>query len=259
MERDDFLAQICSSPVHKFASAGDLLEEMDRCGVEKAVICGFPFSDEGICRAVNDYLLEAARGHPGRFLPMVSVDPRRRWMEREIARCHDAGAAGVGELFPWGQKFDLAGNDAARLASHCRERGLPLLLHVNELAGHDYAGKGTVSVKEAANFALDHPQLQIIYAHWGGGLLFYELMPELKREMKHVFYDTAAGPFLYHSGIYRVAREIGLLHKILLGTDYPLISPRCYLQELAASGLSPAEQKLICGENARKFFSGFCR
>lgn len=259
IQRDDFLAQICSSPVHKFASVEDLLAEMDRSGVAKAAVCSFPFSDEGICREINDYLLEAARSHPGRLLPMVAVDPRQRWMEREIARCHDAGAVGVGELFPWGQKFDLVGNDASRLASYCCERGFPLLLHVNEPVGHDYAGKGTVSVIEAADFALSHPQLQIVYAHWGGGLLFYELMPELKRGLKHVFYDTAAGPFLYHSGIYRVAREIGLLHKILLGTDYPLISPHRYLQELAASGLNPAEQKLIRGENARRLFSNLCR
>ncbi|HOB29160.1 MAG: amidohydrolase family protein [Dethiobacteria bacterium] len=258
IEKDDFLAQICSSPVHKFASVEDLLAEMERCRVQKAAVCSFPFSDEGICREVNDYLLEAARNYPGRFLPMVAVDPRQRWMEREIARCHDAGAAGVGELFPWGQQFDLAGNEASQLASYCCERGLPLLLHVNEPVGHEYAGKGTVSVKEAANFALGHPQLQIIYAHWGGGLFFYELMPELKQGLKHLFYDTAASPFLYRPAIYRVAREIGLLHKILLGTDYPLISPRRYLQELASSGLSPAEQKLVCSENARRLFPGFC-
>jgi len=113
-------------------------------------------------------------------------------MEREIARCHDAGAAGVGELFPWGQQFDLAGNEASQLASYCCERGLPLLLHVNEPVGHEYAGKGTVSVKEAANFALGHPQLQIIYAHWGGGLLFYELMARTK--------TRAEAPVLRYSG-----------------------------------------------------------
>ncbi|NMD42836.1 MAG: amidohydrolase [Firmicutes bacterium] len=254
--KDDFLSQICSSPQHRFVSADELLEEMDRCGVTRAAICSFPFADEGLCRAINDYLLGAAREHPQRFLPMAAVDPRQRWMEREIARCDEAGAAGVGELFPWGQNFDLAGAAAARLAGCCRERGLPLLLHINEPVGHPYAGKGTVCVKEGAAFALAHPRLQIIYAHWGGGLLFYELMPEIKRGLKDVYYDTAAGPFLYQPGIYRTAREIGVLHKILLGTDYPLISPGRYLKELAASGLSPAEQRLIRGENAAKLFAG---
>ncbi|NLA12306.1 MAG: amidohydrolase [Firmicutes bacterium] len=254
IEKDDFLAQICSSPGHRFASAGDLLAEMDRCGVERAAICSFPFSDEGLCREINDYLLEAARAHPGRFMPMASVDPRESWMEREIARCHDGGAVGVGELFPWGQNFALSGSEAARLAACCRERGLILLLHTNEPVGHNYAGKGPAYLKEAAAFALDHPQLQLIYAHWGGGLLFYELMPELKRGLQHLFYDTAAGPFLYNPRIYRAAREIGILHKILLGTDYPLLSPRRYLKELAESGLSAAEQRLIRRENAAALF-----
>lgn len=256
IQGDDFLTQLCASPVHRFASVEDLLEEMERCGVDMACVCGFPFSDEGLCREMNEYLLGAGRAHPDRLLTMAAVDPRERWMEREIARCHDAGAVGVGELFPWGQNFDLAGGDAARLASCCRERGLPLLLHVNEPVGHNYAGKGTVSAREAAGFALNQPQLRIIYAHWGGGLPFYELMPELKEGLKHVLYDTAAGPFLYQPGIYRVAREIGVVSKILLGTDYPLISPRRYLRELAASGLEPAEQRLIRGGNATALFTG---
>jgi len=45
---------------------------------------------------------------------------------------------------PGGKQFDLAGNEASQLASYCCERGLPLLLHVNEPVGHEYAGKGTV-------------------------------------------------------------------------------------------------------------------
>ena len=253
--KDEFMAQICSSPAHRFASAEDLLAEMDRCGVDQSVICSFPFSDEGLCREINDYLLEASRRRPERLLPMIAVDPKQRWMEREIARCHESGAVGVGELLPWGQKFDLVGREAAQLAACCRERELVLLLHVNEPVGHSYAGKGPGLLKEAAEFALAHPRLKLIYAHWGGGLLFYELMPELKQGLEHLYYDTAAGPFLYSSRIYRTAREIGVLHKVLLGTDYPLISPTRYLKELSVSGLSPSEQRQIRGENARAFFA----
>lgn len=254
LSRDEFLAQICLSPRHKYASVEDLLLEMDRCGVEKAVISGFASSDQGLCREMNDYVLESARKHPERLLAMGVVYPLSQEMEKEIDRLSEAGAVGVGELFPWGQGFSLQGEAAKRLAFLCRERGLVLLLHVNEEVGHAYAGKGDVSVKEAASFALSNPQLDIVYAHWGGGLFFYELMPELKEQLKRVYYDTAAGPFLYAKAIYRVAREIGILHKILFATDYPLLSPRRYLRELEESGLTPGERELIQGKNARRLF-----
>ncbi len=255
LDRDPFLEMICTSPAHKYASAEDLLAEMDSCGVNKALVSGFACSHAGLCREMNDYVLNAARKHPRRILPMATLSfqsTSKEERKKEIDRCLDLGAVGVGELFPWGQGFNLEGDTADELAGLCREREIPLLLHVNEEVGHYYPGKGEVSVKEAYAFALKHPELRIIYAHWGGGLFFYELMPQLKEQLKNVYYDTAAGPFLYRKEVYRVARETGVLHKILLGTDYPLITPRRSLREIKEAGLTEEEVKAIQGGNARK-------
>ena len=254
--KDPFLELICSSPKQKYAAVEDLLEVMEKNDIAKAAISGFASRDEGLCRVMNDYVLEAARRHSDRLIAMTVVNPLASGMEKEIRRCHEQGAAGVGELFPWGQMFSLEGPEAGKLAFICRERNLPLLLHINENVGHYYPGKGDVSVREAAEFAGRHPELKIIYAHWGGGLFFYELMPELKKQLQNVYYDTAASPFLYDKSIYRVAREIGILHKILLGTDYPLLSPRRYLRELQEAELTPRESALIQGENAHRLFFG---
>ncbi|MGI6307240.1 MAG: amidohydrolase family protein [Dethiobacteria bacterium] len=254
--RDPFLELICSGPKQKYAAVEDLLEVMEKNDIDRAAICGFASRDEGLCRVMNDYVLEAARQHPERLLAMTAVNPLDSEMEKEIRRCHEQGAAGVGELFPWGQMFSLEGPEAGKLASICQERNLPLLLHINENVGHYYPGKGDVSVREAAEYAGKYPELKIIYAHWGGGLFFYELMPELKKQLQNVYYDTAASPFLYDKSIYRVVREIGILHKVLLGTDYPLISPRRYLRELQEAGLTPEESALIEGENAHRLFFG---
>ncbi len=254
--KDPFLELICSSPRQKYAGVEDLLKAMDKNDIAKAAISGFASRDEGLCRIMNDYILAAARCYPERLIAMAAVNPLDPGMEKEIRRCQEEGAAGVGELFPWGQMFALDGPEAGKLASICQERRLPLLLHVNENVGHYYPGKGDVSVLEAAKFAGRNPGLKIIYAHWGGGLFFYELMPELKEQLQNVYYDTAASPFLFDKSIYRVAREIGIIHKILFGTDYPLLSPRRYLQELQEAGLTPEENALIEGENAHRLFFG---
>lgn len=253
---DSFLRQICNSKGHKYATVEELLENMEKCGVEVSAVSGFAANDQGLCRLMNDYVLEAARRYPEKLLAMAVAAPGKAGFEEEIRRTKEEGASGVGELFPWGQGFPLEGKDAARLAGVCREGNLPLLLHVNENVGHDYTGKGDVSVREAALFAAAHQEQDIIFAHLGGGLLFYELMPELHRQLQRVYYDTAAAPFLYDKKLYLVAREIGVLPRLLLGSDYPLISPRRYRREMEEAGLTAAEITMVCGENARRLFFG---
>ena len=99
---------------------------------------------------------------------------------------------------------------------------------------------------------LSFPNLSVLLAHWGGGLLFYELMPEVAKTMANVYYDTAASPFIYSKKIYAIASEIVGAEKILFGTDFPLIRPQRYFQELEASGLSEEDQKKILGLNFSK-------
>ena len=252
---DHFLHSICNSKGHKYATVEDLLQSMEKNGVDRAAVSGFAANDQGLCRAMNDYVLEAAHRYPRQLMAMAVVSPGQPGLEAEIRRASEAGAVGVGELFPWGQGFPLEGKEAGKLAGLCREGDLPLLLHVNENVGHQYTGKGDISVKEAALYAAAHSDQDIIFAHWGGGLFFYELMPELRRQLQRVYYDTAAGPFLYDHKIYHVAREIGVLPRLLLGSDYPLLSPRRYRREMETAGLTAAEVDMICGENARRLFS----
>lgn len=52
--------------------------------------------------------------------------------------------------------------------------------------------------------------------------------------------------------IYKVAKEIGVLDKILFGSDYPLIPMIRYIKEIGNSGLTLEEQAKILGENAQK-------
>jgi predicted TIM-barrel fold metal-dependent hydrolase len=77
-------------------------------------------------------------------------------------------------------------------------------------------------------------------------------MPEVAKTMTNVYYDTAASPFLYSQKIYRVAREIMGVEKILFGSDFPLISPQRYFRELEGSGLSREDQEKILGLNFSK-------
>ncbi|WP_462392206.1 amidohydrolase family protein, partial [Clostridium cadaveris] len=160
------------------------------------------------------------------------------------------GLKGVGELFPEGQQLDIANLHKTDLKACCLEYNLPLLIHTNELVGHYYAGKTSVPLEHIEAFINNHKEIPIILAHFGGGLLFYELMNEIKSNFSNVYYDTAASLFLYNKKIYNVIREIGVMDKILFGSDYPLLPIERY--EASLNELSEEEKSKIMGDNALK-------
>ncbi|GHV73460.1 hypothetical protein AGMMS49940_07620 [Spirochaetia bacterium] len=250
-EREPYFGLLAASPKNKFAAAGEVIAELDRAGFDRAVIFGFAFKDLGRCRAVNDYVIAAVREFPQRFCGFAVVPPNHPDAAAEIERCHDAGLCGVGELFPAGQ--DIRIDDAAettRFAGCCIERDLPVLLHTNEPVGHYYPGKTDTTLRQLELFVEHHRRLKIVLAHWGGGLLFYELMKELRDTFANVYYDTAASPFLYTPGIYRTAVALGLQRKILFGSDFPLIPLSRYVAEIDAGGITEEDAALLYGGNA---------
>ena len=251
-EKELYFKLLSESPVNKFATVEDVVVELDNSRVDKAVIFGFAFRDMGLCRYVNDYVADAIKRYSNKLIGYMVLDPTSDKMEKEIDRCMYLGLKGVGELFPYGQEFDITDTkQMSSLCNYCIERDLPVMIHTNEAVGHYYSGKTNTTAVEASIFAQNYPDLKIILAHWGGGLLFYELMPEIRRQNKNVYYDTAASPFLYDKKIYKVAKDIGILDKVLFGSDYPLIPMKRYLKEIAISGLNDMEQALVCGENAK--------
>jgi uncharacterized protein len=99
------------------------------------------------------------------------------------------------------------------------------------------------------------PDNVIILAHWGGGLPFYHLLKkEVKEALKNVYVDTAASPFLYDPAIYPVSAAAFGHEKILLGSDFPLLKPSRYVDDMKNAGLSDAQIQAICGENAARLF-----
>ena len=97
------------------------------------------------------------------------------------------------------------------------------------------------------------PPTRIVLAHWGGGLFFFNLLKkEVKEQLRNVYFDTAASPFLYDPEIYRIAIQLVGAEKILFGSDYPLLAPVRYFKELEAANLTDAEREQICGLNAAR-------
>jgi len=255
-KKDEGFSFIYKSSKAKMVGVEDLIVSMDESRIDRSVICGFPWNQPDLCSLHNQYLLESASQYPSRLIVFVTLlFSNPDWSGKELNRAIERGARGVGEIAFYRDEMTSQDVHFMRpILTQMEKQEIPLLLHTNETLGHSYPGKGRTPLDRFYELILSFPNLSIILGHWGGGLPFYELMPEVAKSMVNVYYDTAASPFLYSKKIYAIVREMVGVEKILFGTDFPLISPRRYFKELEESGLSKQDQEKILGLNFSKRF-----
>ncbi len=237
----------------RFPDAPALLASMDSAGIDAAVIAAWPWHDAGLCRYHNEFLADLCASEP-RLSWLGIVNPAVVGVSAEIERVAALGAVGIGELnadaqgFMWedASQTQEMGEAAARL-------DLPVLAHTSEPVGHDYPGKGTATPDRLLAFIARHPDLRFVAAHWGGGLPFYELMPEVGATLQNVSYDTAASTYLYRPRVFDIVRRIVGPERILWGSDYPVLGQRRFLVQ--ARKVVPAEAtSAVFGENAVRVY-----
>ena len=254
VRRDRTFAALYSDPKARLASAEDLIAVMDEDSVDVAVAMGIGWSDYDTAREANDYIIEATRRWRGRIAGFAGVNPAWGYRAvREAERCADAGLRGIGELHPDTQGFNLADKQTmSALMSVAQERRLIVTTHSSEPVGHLYTGKGSVTPQVLMRFITNFPDAIIVCAHWGGGLPFYALMPEVAAALRNVYFDSAASPFLYTPQVYSAVASLIGADKTLFGSDYALLRPRRLLTEIAASDLTTQQQDAVRGGNAAR-------
>lgn len=254
LARDHTFSHLYSDPKASLSTADELVEKMDAWGIQVAVTLNMGWSVHEFCVETNDYILESARRFPDRLVPFCVVNPALgdRAVE-EVERCAKLGARGIGELHSYAQGYRLDNSQVMGPVMEVVQRhGLIVLTHSSEPVGHVYPGKGTVTPEQLSGFINDFPDATIVCAHWGGGLPFYALMPEVRESLKNVYFDTAASPFLYTPQVFPTVVEALGPEKILFGTDYPLISYKCLLGQVEGLGWpQDVKDKVLGGNGAR--------
>jgi predicted TIM-barrel fold metal-dependent hydrolase len=251
LQRDRWFGQLYANPQASMASAEQLISAMDAAGIDAAVTFGFAWADQGLNREANDYVLESMARWPDRLLGFAEVNPTAKGAAAEIERCLQRGMWGLGELMPDGQGYTLDSPQLDEVLEQMAHWERPVLLHCGEPIGHIYPGKSTSTLEPLYRLALRHPDVTFVAAHWGGGLFFYELMPEVRETLRNVYYDTAASPLLYQDDIFPLAERI-IPQKMLFATDYPLISQGPFLRRVRRSGLSADGLDSILHGNAAR-------
>jgi predicted TIM-barrel fold metal-dependent hydrolase len=247
-------ASIFTDPMAKLATVEELIAAMDKDSVDISVVLNFGWSTLSLCAEGNDYILESVTRYPKRLIGFCSVVPTQDDTAlKEVERCIKDGARGIGELRIDSHISNKTSLEIIQpLVDIIIKNNLILLTHASEPVGHRYSGKGEATPDVLYTLITAFPDLKLVCAHWGGGLPFYALMPEVKTALKNVYFDTAASPFLYSPQVYgQVAQLVGA-DKILFGSDYPLIPQRRFLKEIAALDLSVETKSKILSGNAKK-------
>ncbi|NNG01567.1 MAG: amidohydrolase [Desulfobacteraceae bacterium] len=238
----------------RLAGVSEILQSMDSHGVDRSVIFGFPWHNMETTRNHNDYIIASVKKHPDRFVGFCCVDPLGADATMEVERCLDSGLSGVGELAFYHSGIDENCLDHLDPVMRvCADRQIPVMIHTNEPIGHQYPGKTPNTLIQIYSLIKRFPDNTLILAHWGAGIFFYTLLKkEIRSVLKNVYYDTAASPFLYDTAIYGLAKQLGVLNRVLMGSDFPLLSPQRYLDEIGDSGLDHEDRVMVMGQNAAR-------
>jgi predicted TIM-barrel fold metal-dependent hydrolase len=256
VRRDRCFSLLYSEPKAKLATAEELIASMDEAEVDLSIALNIGWVSHELCVETNDYILDSVARYPKRLIGFCGIQPNAGDAAlMELERCAKAGARGIGEMRSDMQAFDLAGDAMKSLVNMALRHALIFLTHSSEPVGHQYIGKGSITPDVLYSFILSFPNLNIVCAHWGGGLPFYALMPEVAEALTNVYFDTAASLFLYQPQVFRRVTDITGSNKILFGTDYPLISQSRIIAQIRNSELPEKDKKDILERNAQKLLS----
>jgi predicted TIM-barrel fold metal-dependent hydrolase len=194
--------------VEKGGTPETLLPDMDRFGVEQAIIT---FSD-------NEMVLKAVKAHPDRLIGQVHADPTNIMdMVREIERYHDEGFVSLRiEPFLW--RKPPTDRIYYPLYAKCAELDMAVQTQVGQTGPMFPSETGRpVYIDEVA---LDFPELRIVCGHLGWP--WHEEMIAVAWKHPNVFIDTSAHyPKHYPPTFVHYLKTFGQ-DKVLFATDWPV-------------------------------------
>jgi len=252
--RDAAFAEIYAGEKITIASAEDLINGMDRDEVDISVVVNYQWSSHAFCVETNDYIMESVARYPRRLIGFGAVSSYINDESlKEIERLVHGGLKGVGELRPDTQSPDYSRKDVLKpFYDLLRKHKLILLTHSSDPVGHTYRGKGGATPEVLYSFISAFPDVPVVCAHWGGGLPFYTLMPEVRVALENVYFDTAVSPFLYRPEIYRQISQLIGADRILFGSDFPVMPQSRVINEIkAADLLEDARNEILSGNAVR--------
>ena len=225
------------------------LAMMDDGGVSKSLISAWQAPGKDLI--TNDEVAAYVAQAPDRLVGVGSVDISRP-MEavREIRRCVDELGFKAIRVLPWLCELPPTDRRFYPVYVACCETGVPWCTQI----GHT----GPLMPSEVGRplyldqVALDFPELVIVGGHIGYPWTEEAIAVATKHE--NVYIDTSAYTVKrYPEELLRYMKGHGR-HKVLFGTNYPMIMPGHALKGLDALGLDDETKTAFLAGNASRIF-----
>jgi uncharacterized protein len=202
----------------------------------------------GVRRIPNQEVIDAARENSDMMVAFASIDPHKGKMGvREARRLIEEGGIRGFKFHPTCQGYFPNDRFAYKLYEVIAEPKLPAIFHSGHSGiGTGMPGGGGLKLKfsnpmHVDDVAADFPDMTVIIAHpsW----------PWQDEALSVCLHKPNVYTKYFSPELIRYANT-QLKHKMLFGSDFPLITPDRWMKDFAEAGFKPEVQPLILKENA---------
>lgn len=233
-------------------------ETIDYYRKQNIAFCLFTVDCEsgiGSRRIRNEEIAELARDNADVVIPFASVDPHKGKLGAREARdlIENCGVRGF-KFHPPMQNYHPADRMAYPIYEVIAEYGLPAVFHTGHSGmGTGMKGGGGVRLKYGQpmlvdDVAVDFPEMKFILAHPSWPWTDESLSMALHKE--NVYIDLSGwSPKYFPPQIIRYANG-QLSHKMLFGSDFPLIRPDVWIEKAREAGFKESVMPKLLKDNA---------
>ena len=214
-------------------------------------------AEMGHTRIANEEVAEVAAENADVLIPFASIDPAKGKMGAREARrlIEEYGVRGF-KFHPSTQGFYQNDRKAYVLYEVIAEAGLPALFHTGQTgAGAGAPGGMGIRLKFSNpmyldDVAVDFPNMPIIMAH--PSFPWQDEAISVCLHKPQVYIDLSGwSPKYFSPTLIQYANTL-LKHKVLYGSDYPLLTPDRWMKDFEQIGIRDEVRPLILKENAVK-------
>ncbi len=198
--------------------------------VDRVIVFGMRAFHSGIVTP-NEYIADYANRHPEKVIGFAGVDPlhdkTRGTLEHAIDKLKLKGV----KLGPIYQNIHPTDNRMTEIYEFCEAMNLPILIHQGTTFPRRAPLKYALPI-QLEDVALQFPKLKMVIAHLGHPWIEDTLV--LIRKQPNLYADISAlhyRPWQFYQGLI-LAKEYGVLDKLLFGSDYPFTTPEASLEAL---------------------------
>jgi len=203
----------------------------------------------------SEQIVEQAAPHSDVLIPFGSVDPRGHDPVGRARSLADHGVKGF-KFHPSLQAFEPNDSTYYPLYAELEDLGLPAVFHTGQTGiGAGLPGGRGIKLRYSDpmlldDVAADFPGLTVILAH--PSVPWQDSAISMATHKANVFIDLSGWlPKYFPSQLVRAANGL-LRHKVLFGSDYPVLSPDRWIASFDTLDIKPDVRPLIMKDNAVK-------